>query len=280
MTADFSENNALSIDIEKVIRGKNAKLADRLPRFALNYAKKKLHQDEINGLLLKNKDFSGVEFATRILQDLNITYKVHSETELDHSRRYIFVSNHPLGGLDGMVLISYIGNSFGKVKFVVNDLLMHIKPLAPVFVPVNKFGKMRHDNTGLFNEAFESDDQILYFPAGLCSRLIDGKITDLEWKKTFVTKAVESKRDIVPMFFSGENSRFFYRLERIRKKLGIKVNIGMFLLPDEMFKKKDSSFDLFIGKPIPYTSLTKEHTHKEWCEIIREKCYETRNIAY
>lgn len=274
-----NENKVLSIDIENVIREKNAKLADRLPRFLLNYAKKKLHQDEINMELLKNKDYTGVDFATHILEDLNISYNVHSCIKLDPAKRYIFVSNHPLGGLDGMVLISYLGQCFGDVKFVVNDLLMHIKPLSPVFVPINKFGKMRHDNTNLFQEAFDSDAQILYFPAGLCSRLIDGKITDLEWKKTFVTKAIESKRDIVPMFFSGENSRFFYRLERFRRFLGIKANIGMFLLPDEMFKKRNSSFDLYIGEPVPYTSLTNEHTHKEWCEIIRQKSYATHNFS-
>ena len=176
-----------------------------------------------------------------------------------------------------MILISYIGSSFGDVKFIVNDLLMYIKPLAPVFVPVNKYGRMRHDNTRMFQETFDSDSQILYFPAGLCSRLIKGKVTDLDWKKTFVTKAIESRRDIIPMFFSGENSRRFYRLANLRKKLGIKVNIETFLLPDEMFRKKGSAFDLYIGEPIPYTTLTGDHTHKEWCDIIRQKCYATCN---
>lgn len=176
-----------------------------------------------------------------------------------------------------MILISYIGSHFKDVRFIVNDLLMYIRPLAPVFVPVNKYGKMRHDNTRLFQDTFNSDAQILYFPAGLCSRLIDGKVSDLDWKKTFVTKAIESRRDIVPMFFSGENSGFFYRLAGLRKKLGIKVNIETFLLPDEMFRKKGSSFDLYIGDPVPYTSLTGEHSHKEWCDIIRQKSYAARN---
>ena len=248
-----SENNILSVDIEKVIRGKSQKLADRLPRFVLNYIKKTIHQDEINRLLLENRERPAPD------------------------GRYIFVSNHPLGGLDGMILISYIGSSFGDVKFIVNDLLMYIRPLAPVFVPVNKYGRMRHDNTRMFQETFDSDSQILYFPAGLCSRLIKGKVTDLDWKKTFVTKAIESRRDIIPMFFSGENSRRFYRLANLRKKLGIKVNIETFLLPDEMFRKKGSAFDLYIGEPIPYTTLTGDHTHKEWCDIIRQKCYATCN---
>ena len=273
-----SENNILSVDIEKVIRGKSQKLADRLPRFVLNYIKKTIHQDEINRLLLENREYTGVEFASHILKDLDVSYRVHfSGKRPAPDGRYIFVSNHPLGGLDGMILISYIGSSFGDVKFIVNDLLMFIRPLAPVFVPVNKYGRMRHDNTRMFQETFDSDSQILYFPAGLCSRLIKGKVTDLDWKKTFVTKAIESRRDIIPMFFSGENSRRFYRLANLRKKLGIKVNIETFLLPDEMFRKKGSAFDLYIGEPIPYTTLTGDHTHKEWCDIIRQKCYATCN---
>ena len=276
-----SEKNILSIDVEKVIRGKSPKLADRLPRFVTSWIKRIIHQDEINRLLYDNRDHTGVDFATHILQDMDVTYKVHYTGKApDPSGRYIFVSNHPLGGMDGMILISYIGSHYGDVRFVVNDLLMHITPLAPVFVPVNKYGKMRHDNTRLFQDTFSSDAQILYFPAGLCSRLIDGKVTDLDWKKTFVTKAIESHRDIIPMFFSGENSRFFYRLANIRKSLGIKANIETFLLPDEMFRKKGASFDLYIGEPIPYTSLTEEHSHKEWCDIIRQKSYATRNQTY
>ncbi len=273
-----SENNILSVDIEKVIRGKSQKLADRLPRCVINYIKKIIHQDEINRLLLENREYTGVEFASHILKDLDVSYRVHfSGKRPAPDGRYIFVSNHPLGGLDGMILISYIGSSFGDVKFIVNDLLMYIRPLAPVFVPVNKYGRMRHDNTRMFQETFDSDSQILYFPAGLCSRLIKGKVTDLDWKKTFVTKAIESRRDIIPMFFSGENSRRFYRLANLRKKLGIKVNIETFLLPDEMFRKKGSAFDLYIGEPIPYTALTGEHTHKEWCDIIRQTSYATCN---
>ena len=275
------ENNILSVDVEKVIRGKSRKLAERLPRYVIEYIKRAIHQDEINRLLYKNREYTGVDFATHILQDLDVTYNVHftGASRPTPGGRYIFVSNHPLGGLDGMILISYIGSSMGDVRFIVNDLLMYIKPLAPVFVPVNKYGRMRHDNTRLFQETFDSDAQVLYFPAGLCSRLIDGEITDLEWKKTFVTKAIESRRDIVPMFFSGENSRRFYRLANLRKRLGVKFNIETFLLPDEMFRKKGTSFDLYIGEPVPYTSLTGEHSHKEWCDIIRKYSYATRNQA-
>ncbi len=264
----------LQIDVEKVIRSKSEKLAKRIPRFVINYLKKIIHQDELNDILLRRGDSSGVDFATEMVEEFDIRFNVHTSTSLDPAKRYIFVSNHPLGGMDGIILISYLGGQFdNKVRFVVNDLLMHIEPLKTVFVPVNKYGKMKHQSTNLFNEAFASDNQILYFPAGLCSRLIGGKITDLEWKKTFVAKAIDSQRDIVPMYFSGRNSKFFYRLANIRKRLGIKFNIETLYLPDEMFKNRGKTFDLYIGEPIPYEHLCDGTGHKEWCRRIREKCY-------
>ncbi len=273
-----NEAQPLSIDIEKVISSKSKKLAKYLPGWIIRAAKRLIHQDEINQALRETAGASAVEFATYAVEKtLGVTYNVHCDHLPDPNGRYVFVSNHPLGGLDGMIMISYLGKKYSeKIKFVVNDLLLFIKPLVPVFVPVNKVGKKLQSKSG-FNEAFASDDQILYFPSGMCSRLIDGEITDLEWKKTFVTKAIESKRDIVPMHFSGRNSRRFYRIANIRKALGIKFNIEMLFLPDEMFKNRGAKFDIYIGEPIPYTSLTSEHTHKEWCQIIREKAYATCN---
>ncbi len=270
-----SQEDVLSIDIEKVINKKSSKGKVGIPKFIIHFLKRIIHQDEINELLKNNHQYTGVEFATHILQDLEVTYNVHYSTPLDASKRYIFVSNHPLGGLDGLILISYIGNQMNDVRFVVNDLLMNITPLKPIFIPINKYGKMKHDYAELINQAFESDTQILYFPAGLCSRLIKGEIKDLDWKKTFVTKAIESHRDIIPIYFHGRNSMFFYRLAKLRKWLHISFNIETIFLPAEMFKQKKSTFDLYIGEPVPYQSLSDEHTHKEWTEIIRKKCYGT-----
>ncbi len=269
-----NDHRPLSIDVEKVIASKNPKLAKRLPRWVINAIKRLIHQDEINRILDEAAGMDAVDFATYVVEKgLGVTYNVHCDSLPDPSGRYVFASNHPLGGLDGMIMISYLGKKYnGNIKFVVNDLLLFIKPLVPVFVPVSKVGKKLQEKSG-FNEAFSSDDQILYFPSGMCSRLVKGEITDLEWKKTFVTKAIESKRDIVPMYFSGRNSKRFYRIANIRKALGIKFNIEMCLLPDEMFRNRGTQFDIYIGEPIPYTSLTEEHTHAEWCRIIREKAY-------
>jgi Putative hemolysin len=203
-------------------------------------AKKIIHQTELNQILENNRDTQGAEFAKKTLEYLNVKCNIiyKNKEALSKDKRYIFVSNHPLGGLDGLILISEMGRDFNEIKFVVNDLLMHIEPLKPVFVPVNKHGKMGKEYGMLINDAYSSNAQILYFPSGLCSRLIKGEIKDLEWKKNFIKQAKKYNRDIVPVHFSGRNSNFFYRLAKFRKFLGIKFNFEMIFLPDEMIKQK------------------------------------------
>ncbi|MCK9626118.1 MAG: 1-acyl-sn-glycerol-3-phosphate acyltransferase [Bacteroidales bacterium] len=275
----MSNNEPMYIDVEKVIFSKSPYWAKHAPKFLINYLKKIIHQDEINELLSKYHGTQGVEFATNTLKYLNVNYNVHNTTKVNGNRRYIFVSNHPLGGFDGIVLLSYIGSIYPKLKFVVNDLLMHIEPLKPLFVPVNKLGKMNQEYVKQIKETYSSDSQILYFPAGLCSRLIKGKVQDLEWKKSFLKNAIKYDRDIIPIFFSGHNSKFFYRLAKLRKFLGIKFNIEMMYLPNEMFKQKNSTFDIYFGDPIPVSTFTKEHSIEEWIQYIRDKAYGTYNTT-
>ena len=269
-----AEKEVMVVDIKSVLSSKGAK---NVPRFIINFLKRIIHQDEINKILKDNSQYTGVDFATNALKDLGVSYNVHNPERLPSpDKKCIFVSNHPLGGLDGLVQISFIGNTMGSVKFIVNDLLMFIKPLKPIFVPINKYGRMKEDYAKIINDAFSSDAQILNFPAGLCSRLIKGKIVDLEWKKTFITKALEYNRDIVPLYFSGRNSMFFYRLAKLRKFLKIKFNIETLFLVDELFKQKNATFDIYIGEPISVTTLDKSHSAKEWTEIIRDKCYKLK----
>jgi 1-acyl-sn-glycerol-3-phosphate acyltransferase len=267
----------LKIDVKQVIAAKSPSLAKKLPRFVINRIKKLVHQDEINEILALYADYEGVEFATHALAHLGITYTPHGMDKIDPSGRYIFVSNHPLGGLDGSVLIALIGKIFPDIKFVVNDFLMHVKPFESLFIPVNKVGKMSREYAQMINDTYSSESQILYFPAGLCSRKIKGKITDTQWQTNFLKKAVAHKRDIVPIFFSGRNSNFFYTLAKIRKFLGIKFNIEMLFLPHELFKQKNSSFEIWFGDPIPIGSITPDKSLREWTDIIREKAYEANN---
>ena len=270
-----SQNKDLKLDISAVIASKNERLAKCAPKFLIRWMKKIIHQDELNQILEYSNGAIDVEFADKVLEWLNVksNVKFTDRESLDPNKRYIFVSNHPLGGLDGLTLISLFGKTAGKIKFVVNDILMNIIPMRNIFVPVNKHGRMGKDYGQMIHNAYASDSHILYFPAGLCSRLIDGEITDLEWKKNFIKQARKYNRDIVPIYFGGQNSKFFYRLAKIRKALGIKFNIEMIFLPDEMFKQKNSIFDVTIGKPIPVDSIDSSKTLDEWCLEIRNKCY-------
>ena len=273
-----SQNKDLKLDISAVIASKSERLAKCAPKFLIRWMKKIIHQDELNQILQYSNGSIDVEFADKVLQWLNVKSNVKfiDRESLDPRRKYIFVSNHPLGGLDGLTLISLFGKTFGNIKFVVNDILMNVIPLRNIFVPVNKHGRMGKDYGQMIHDAYASDAQMLYFPAGLCSRLIKGEITDLEWKKNFIKQARKYDRDIVPIYFGGQNSKFFYRLAKIRKALGIKFNIEMIFLPDEMFKQKNSIFDVIIGKPIPISSIDTSKNLQQWCEEIREKCYELK----
>jgi putative hemolysin len=245
-----------------------------LPKFALDYLKRIVHQDEINEILTAyGYDYDGLSFNRKVLEHLNINYKIENKENLPpKDGRYIFVSNHPLGGLDGIVLIDFIGENYGSVKFVVNDLLMYLTPLRDVFAPVNKHGRQSTDYAMEIDRLYGSGTQVLYFPAGLCSRKVKGNIVDLEWKKSFVAKAIKYERDITPLFFDGRNSNFFYNLANIRKALGIKANVEMLYLSDEMFRQKDALFTVKIGRSIPYQEL-KEMGIKKGLEYVRNKVY-------
>jgi len=262
------------IDIDNVIASKSPKLQKALPRFIIRYLKRITHQDEINELIQKHGDKQGVDFIDEVLKVMQVTYTVRGIENLKPDGRYLFASNHPLGGLDGMILIHLLGRRYPEVKFPVNDLLLHIAQLNNIFVPINKHGAQSIQNVKLMDNTFASDAQLLYFPAGLCSRKQHGKIEDLEWKKSFIVKAIQHKRDVVPIFFSGRNSNFFYNLAKLRNFLGIKFNIEMLYLVDEMFKQKGQSITVIIGKSIPYTSFNSTKTLSQWAMWVKSVVYE------
>jgi putative hemolysin len=265
-----------TIDIEKLIASKNPRLLSYIPRFALRYLKRVLHQDEVNHVLTTYRT-PGLPFLHDLISYLNISYSVRGTERLQQGQRYLFVSNHPLGGLDGVIIMSAIGEIFPNIKFPVNDFLLWLQPLQPLFLPINKHGAQPAEAVKQLRECLNSDAQILYFPAGLCSRKIRGEITDLPWKRSFLKMAVEHKRNVVPMFFEGRNSNFFYALANWRKRLGIKVNLEMLYLSDELFKQRNSCFELRIGEPVPYETFTKEKSITAWVSLVRQKTYDLRN---
>ena len=269
-----TDKTNLRVDVRSVIKSKNPDLLRYIPGFIINWVERLICQDEINNILDKYGNLKGVPFATATLRELNATYSVSGIDKIANNGRYIIVSNHPLGGFDGMILMDIFGNYFNnKIRFVVNDLLSAVEPLKPIFLPVNKFGKQSVEIAEKIHQEYASDNQIITFPAGLCSRLINGRIIDLEWKKSFVNQAIKYKRDIIPIYFDGKNSNFFYRFANIRKKLGIKFNYELILLPREMFKQRGGKFNIYIGDPIHCEELAHNGTPAEWTAKIRKTVY-------
>ena len=265
---------ALQVDVRTAIKNKNPKLAQHIPEFVIRWIERLIHQDEMNVFLDKHSEDEPIVFAQSLCQFFDVKLNVINEERFPKTGRYIIVSNHPLGALDGVSLIAYAGQYRSDIHFPVNDLLMYIKPLKGVFVPINKHGRNGSDFVSQLDAAFASDGLICYFPAGICSRKQKGKICDLDWKKTIIAKARQFGRDIIPVYFDAKNSDRFYRISNLRKKLGFKFNFEMLLLPDEMFRQQGNTFTLTIGEPIPHTTFDKnEKKDVEWAAWLKEKVY-------
>jgi len=262
-----------AIDVEGVLVKKSPKLARFLPHFIVKYLKRIVHQDEINAMINSASDRFGLAFVDAILAEYNIKVETIGFENVPAENRVIVASNHPLGGIDGVGLMQAVGRVRKDVLFPVNDILLFLENLKPLFIPINKHGS-NAENLRLFNETFASNALICYFPFGLVSRRINGRIEDLDWKKTFVTRARNSKRDIIPTHISGRNSNFFYNLSTIRKKMGIKANIEMLYLSDEFYKQKGTTMRITFGKSIPWQTFDSRFTDSQWAEKLRRHTYE------
>jgi putative hemolysin len=264
------------IDVERVFRSKNPRLAKSIPGFIFRFIKRIIHQDEINDFIYSNKDKWGLDYVQAILEGFMVTTEVVNPPVLDPGKKYLVASNHPLGGMDGIALLHEAGKLKKEVVFPVNDLLMNLPNLYELFIPVNKHGS-NADNIRLFNETFASDMLILYFPAGLVSRKRSGIIKDVEWKKSFLTKAKATGRDILPVFISGRNTDFFYNLANLRKRLRIKANVEMLFLVDEMYKFKNKKIRITFGEPLPVSLFDKSKSDQQWASILRDHVYKLEN---
>ena len=265
------------IDIGAVLQTKAPRLSQRIPAFAVQWLRRTIHEAEINHILRTYWDLPPQEFIRACFREWEVTYSAEGLERLDPKGRYLFVANHPFGGMDGMMLADKLIERFGDARVVVNDLLMHLEPLRPLWIPVNKYGAQNAAYARKFDEEMFGERQILTFPAGLCSRRIRGEVTDLPWKSSFLKKAYASQRQIVPLFVEGRLSNFFYRMTALRKLLGVKFNIELLWLPDEMFSQKGRHFRIVAGEPIPMAELQEQGSLHEQTEYIRKKTYFLKN---
>ena len=265
------------IDLDNIIKNKSQKLYKHLPKFILNYLKHIVHQDDINAVLTQGHSYQGADFADFLIRDFNVKFNLIHQERIPLDGKLTIVSNHPLGGFDGIALISLFSKFRKTVKIPVNDLLMYISNLKPVFVPINKTKKNARELFQNIEDLFSQNDTILYFPAGLCSRKIKGEIVDLEWKKTFISKAKQYGHDILPIFFDGKNSNFFYNFARLRKSLKIKTNIEQIFLPDEFFKQRNAEFNVIVSHVIKNEELLADsRSDFEIAQSIRTLVYQLR----
>ena len=251
----MADDSLFLIDIDKILREKAPKQSKYIPKFVVSYLKHIVHQEELNVFLRESKDKVGVDFLKACLEFLDANMMVKGRKIC--IRGLYFVSNIP-GWQDGVALGYVLGSFYGgKVKYMVNDLLMNLHGLAPLCIPINKTGKQAKDFPRMVEAGFASDNQLIMFPAGLCSRRQNGVIRDLDWKKTFIVKSVEAHRDVVPIHFEGRNSNFFYNLANFCKMLGIKFNIAMLYLADEMLKNRHKTFTITIREAYPLQTFDK-----------------------
>lgn len=261
------------IDIDTILSEKNPKLKKWLPRFLLRYLKKILHQKEINTIIKNSENMNEIEFCTYVLKTFKISIETEGLENIPKSGGVIFAANHPLGGMDALAIIKEVIPIRSDIKFVVNDILLHLKQLKNLFVGVNKIGSNSKNSIALLNAEFAKPQSIFVFPAGLVSRKKKGTVKDLVWKKTFVSRAKKFDKDVIPVFLDGELSNFFYRLANIREKMGVKANIEMLYLVNELFKQKNRTLKLYFGKPISYSTFNNSKTDLEWADFVKQKVY-------
>lgn len=262
------------IDIEQVLKNKNASLHKWLPGFVISYIKRIVHETEINKIMAKIGHLQGIDFVNGLIEEFGVEVSLTGEENIPKDEPVIFASNHPLGGMDGIAFMYALGKYRTDIRFLVNDILTNIKNFEPMFVPVNKHGANSREVSKLIEDTYAGDHAVLVFPAGLVSRKQASGILDLEWKKSFVSKAKKYKKDVVPVYIEGRNSNFFYNLANIRKKIGIQSNIEMFYLADEMFSQRGKKVVIHVGKPISYKYFDQSKSENEWAKEVKKLVYQ------
>lgn len=269
----MAENKVALIDLQQIIDSR-AK-GRRVPSFLIRWIKNFVHEEFLNNYFRQGR--LGYDFATGALEYLDVPVTVHGLENIPAEGKFAFVSNHPLGGIDALAIISVLGIHYqGKIRFLANDILASLTQLSEYLVPVNKLGSNRQSSslsTGT-NDIYASDNQIIWFPAGKCSRRYNGKIQDPAWRKTFVTKSRQYGRDVIPVWMSGRNSRRFYFIDQLCRFLRIKTNFAMFCLPDELYRGQHKPITVNIGKPIPWQTFTSDRKDQDWAAWVRDKAYE------
>jgi putative hemolysin len=273
MEGELSQPGFKPINIRELMMEKNPSLGRMIPGFIYRLMHRIMRLDFMNDFMQKYGHLTGIDFVEASVKDFEITEKIYGLENIPKEGTFIFASNHPLGGFDSLLLMSNVYKQLGDFRFLVNDVLMKIPNLRPVFVPINKYGGNSRIAARMLEEAYQSGKQILIFPSGLASRRVKGKVVDLDWQKHFISKAVQYKRDVIPVYISGRNSGRFYWLAKARTMLGIKWNLEMFLLPDETYRHRKKTVSLYFGPPIPWATFDRSKSPNDWAAWVKVIVY-------
>ncbi|MDE6861500.1 MAG: 1-acyl-sn-glycerol-3-phosphate acyltransferase [Alistipes sp.] len=267
-------SQTVKISIDEMIRRRWPRAAACMPQAAIRALERRLCVDRLNDYIAAHADLPTAEFLHRFIDSLQVTYTVEGMGRLNSDGRYIIASNHPFGGLDGVILAATMIDRFGDVGVVVNDLLSEIRPLESIWIPVNTRGVQRSGNVVRFEQVLRSNKPVVTFPAGLCSRRRGGRVRDTEWHSSFVKRAIMHERDIVPVYVDGRLSDRFYRMADMRRRLGIGFNLEMLRLPAEMFSQRGQHITIRMGKPLSYRDIRHSESTHDVCRKVRAKVYE------
>lgn len=265
------------IDVAKIIKESDSKFLNKLPGFVIKLIAKIIHEDELNHIFNKYSEDIGGDFLIKMIEEFNLKLEIEGEENLPQNGKCFFAGNHPFGIIDGLVLTFIVNKKYGNLKAIANDAFMYVPQLRPLIAAVNVFGHSSKEYLKALDETYNSEIPITHFPAGSVSRINHGKVQDEPWQKSFIRKAVESKRDIVPFYFYGRNSHLFYMVYMIRQLFGIKINIELMLLPHELFKKRNKIIKVKIGKSISYQMFDHSSSVLEWAQKVRSHVYELGN---
>lgn len=241
---------------------------------------KVLRISNLNKIYDRNKHLSDVQFLNAILDEFQIKFEVPEEDfkRLPKEGPYITVSNHPLGGIDGILLLKLMLEREPNFKIIANFLLHRIEPMKPYIMPVNPFEthKGAKSSTVGLKETFRhlSDGKPLgMFPAGEVSTYRDGKlVVDRAWEEGAIKVIRKAQVPVVPIYFHAQNSQLFYKLSKISDTLRTAK------LPSELFSQKDRVIKVRIGKPISVTEQNEHETLEDYSEFLRKKTYMLANV--
>ncbi|MDH4944501.1 GNAT family N-acyltransferase [Sulfurimonas sp. C5] len=265
------------IDIEQTLLNKYPRLKNsKLIKSAVSkFADSVIHQDEINKFMEKNVHLGSYEFIDEVLEYFNFNFYVNDKEieNIPATGRVVIIANHPLGALDALSLIKLVSKVRKDIKVVANDFLDIFENLRPLLLNVNAFtAKQKKESIEKVYEALENEEAIIIFPSGEVSRATPTGIKDKKWKKGFLKFAYRTHSPILPIYIGGKNSKTFYSVSALNKKLSTA------LLPNEMFKQRNNTIEMVVGELIPSeNTMPKGIEQEQLIDLYKKHLYSLKS---